>query len=127
MSTDKVQIRDIKTKKVIEVFAVDAKESVASGRYEYISAKTAKKLGVADWLQDEEVTNDQEEEIENEEGDEDEGENEEITQKEIQSMNTQELVDLVANKELDIENFESLNLKDKRKAVIDAIFNIEEE
>jgi hypothetical protein len=103
---DKVKIKDIKSGAILEVFTIDAKESVDTGRYEYYTGTAAKKPTKA---------------AAPAKPDDSEDEPEVITAKDIKGMNTEELNEFVKDNEVEIEGFDDLNLKDKRKALIEYI------
>lgn len=86
-----------------EMWAVDAKEAIATGRFKYVGNPAP---GDAEWVEKEEaVEDDVEDDVE-------------VTAKEIKSMNTADLTSLVEDEEWEIDGFDDMNLKDKREAVI---------
>lgn len=103
---NKIQIKPIggKLSSAFWVYPIDAKEILAQGKHETVGKSLP---GSADWLP------------ENESG---ESEENELTEDKINSMVTKDLFELVKNQELEIEGFDKMNLAEKRKAVIAAIF-----
>lgn len=107
----------------VALFAVDAKEAVASGSHVYVGTHAP---GSADWLPTSERTQTQTPQVKVadeplHDPNEEEKEEDEVTAKEIKSMNTAELESYVEKHEIKIEGFAELNLKDKRKALADYI------
>ena len=121
---ERTKIREIATGKVTEAWVLDAKESVATGRYEYAGKEIPKgKAATPEALGDPNASN-----FDNkDDGKKEDSKEEALDKKTINGMNTEELTALVTDPErnISIEGFEDLNLKEKRKAVIKAIFGEE--
>lgn len=117
----KIKIREIKTGDIIEREVIDAKECVGGGLYEYVGKKPAGDSAVTPEALKREASAKEKGEAAMAEGEE------EFDLDSIDAMNTAELDELVAKKELVIENWEKLNLRKKRAAVIEALTPVEEE
>jgi nucleoid DNA-binding protein len=112
MSDAKIKLKSIETGQIISVHPVDAKEILASGNYECIGEAPE---GKAEWLPEVAETN---KKIELE-GD--------ITEESINNMTSKMLEDLLKEQDIKVKDFDKMNLKDKRVAVIKALSESAEE
>lgn len=103
---NKIQIKPIggKLSDAVWVYPIDAKEILAQGKHETVGKSLP---GSADWLP---------------KGEGGETEEDDLTEDKINSMITKDLFTLVKEQELEIDGFDKMNLAEKRKAVIAAIF-----
>jgi hypothetical protein len=116
VSKIRVKLIGAKDSTAIEVFAVDAKEILATGRYECVGQPPR---GSAEWLPAKEIAKPV---VETPKESDDE-----ITEEKVLSMNSKELETCVKENKLEIEGFDSMNLPKKRQAVIDAFIKLESE
>lgn len=97
---------------VITRESVDMKELLATGRYELVGVKKPK------------VSVDTEDGDDGDDGDDGQGESEYPTPDQVNQLTTAALKKLVDDLELEIEDFDGMNLKDKREAVNAAIADL---